>query len=77
MKILCALVVLLLIGVSSSDKKSHKYTAEANSPLMNENYDPVFRNLQKPFRIAKLNLVWTKAQHVSPLIFLMPLSSFF
>lgn len=67
MKILCVIVVLLFIGVSLGDKKSHKYTAEANSPMMNENYDPDFRNLQKPFRIAKLNLVWTKAQHVSPL----------
>lgn len=30
-----------------------------------EKYDPDFRNLQKPFRMAKLNLVWTKAQQVS------------
>ncbi|XP_058453717.1 alpha-2-macroglobulin receptor-associated protein-like, partial [Malaya genurostris] len=28
-----------------------------------EIYEPDFRNIQRPFRMAKLNLVWSKAQH--------------
>lgn len=34
-------------------------------PPPTEKYDPDFRNLQKPFRMAKLNLLWSKAVHVS------------
>lgn len=40
----------------------NKYSAEANLPKS----DPSdFRNLNKPFRMSKLNILWTKAQIVS------------
>ncbi|XP_053951107.1 alpha-2-macroglobulin receptor-associated protein [Anastrepha ludens] len=46
----------------SYDKSSRK-TDESEWKLTTEAYDPDFRNLQRPFRIAKLNLVWAKAQN--------------
>lgn len=47
-------------------KKKNKYSAEMNIPQPpTEKYDPDFRKLQRPFRMAKLNLVWSKAVHVS------------
>lgn len=36
-----------------------------SNELPAEKYDPDFRTLQKPFRMAKLNLVWVKAQQVN------------
>lgn len=42
-----------------SKEKSH----EGEFKLTTERYDPDFRNLQRPFRMAKLNLVWAKAQN--------------
>jgi alpha-2-macroglobulin receptor-associated protein len=58
-----------------SDDKPHKnkYSKEANvkettTEKLFEKYDPDLRHLHKPFRMAKLNLVWSKAQHrVSPI----------
>lgn len=65
MKVYSLLLLLSVTGLAVCDH-GNKYSKEANSKvLMNEKYDPDFRNLQKPFRMAKLNLVWTKAQHVS------------
>lgn len=65
-KIVSLAIVLLLIAQTNGDKKSgKKYSKEANTPhLTTESYDPDFRNLQRPFRMSKLNLVWAKAQHV-------------
>ena len=59
-------VIFLLIHLSfvECDKNSHKYSKEANIRL-EEKYDPEFRNIEKPFRMAKSNLVWSKAVHVS------------
>lgn len=69
------LLFLLIIFVNQSvcDNKKHpnKYSAEANLPPHIEKYDPDFRTIQKPFRMAKLNLVWSKAQHVSSFFFLI------
>lgn len=45
--------------------KSKEKSYEAEFKLTTERYDPDFRNLQRPFRMAKLNLVWAKAQNVS------------
>lgn len=60
-------IFLCILQLSNCDKKhKNKYSAEANLPnFTTEKYDADFRNIQKPFRIAKLNLVWAKAQHVS------------
>ncbi|EDV42156.1 uncharacterized protein Dana_GF17843 [Drosophila ananassae] len=63
-------LVLALLAVSQvdADKKGKKYSREANDPqnfrhVAEEKYDPDFKNIQRPFRIAKLNLVWAKAQN--------------
>uniref|UniRef100_A0A1L8DJH6 Putative alpha 2-macroglobulin receptor-associated protein n=1 Tax=Nyssomyia neivai TaxID=330878 RepID=A0A1L8DJH6_9DIPT len=57
-------LVLALAASVLADKKSHKpenkYSADLNLPE-SEKYD--MRQIQRPFRMAKLNLVWTKAQH--------------
>lgn len=63
---LIALVVFISIAfciVRCDSKHENKYSAKANEKFV-ESYDPDFRNLHRPFRMAKLNLVWTKAQHV-------------
>lgn len=66
---ICLIAVLLLCSGTFADKKSKKYSREANEPqfeqVKSETYDPDFRTLQRPFRMAKLNLVWAKAQNVS------------
>ncbi|XP_055906877.1 alpha-2-macroglobulin receptor-associated protein-like [Eupeodes corollae] len=64
-KIVFVFLTLLLIVQTNGDskKQSRKYSKEANAPYFTtESYDPDFRNLQRPFRMSKLNLVWTKAQ---------------
>lgn len=60
------IVLLLCISCCSCKKHKSKYSAEANQPTEPvEKYDPDFRTIQKPYRMAKLNLVWSKAVHVS------------
>uniref|UniRef100_A0A3F2Z497 Alpha-2-macroglobulin RAP C-terminal domain-containing protein n=1 Tax=Glossina pallidipes TaxID=7398 RepID=A0A3F2Z497_GLOPL len=58
---------LFFLHYADSDKKSKKYSREVNDPqfakVLAESYNPDFRALQRPFRMAKLNLVWTKAQN--------------
>uniref|UniRef100_A0A182JU11 Alpha-2-macroglobulin RAP C-terminal domain-containing protein n=1 Tax=Anopheles christyi TaxID=43041 RepID=A0A182JU11_9DIPT len=51
------------IAQSQSEKAHSKYSKYANALPDSEIYEPDFRNIQRPFRMAKLNLVWTKAQH--------------
>lgn len=46
-------------------REGHFSENDGLNELPAEKYDPDFRNLQRPFRMAKLNLVWTKAQQVS------------
>ncbi|XP_058458437.1 alpha-2-macroglobulin receptor-associated protein-like [Malaya genurostris] len=55
-------VHLTLAGVGAT-KASDKYSKKANALPDSEIYEPDFRNIQRPFRMAKLNLVWSKAQH--------------
>ena len=46
----------------------NKYSAEANKPLKNHfKLDPEInvRTVDKPYRMAKLNMLWSKAQVVS------------
>lgn len=57
----------------ASANKKYKRSAAATDdedsneippPPPPEKYDPDFRTLHKPFRMAKLNMVWSKAQQV-------------
>lgn len=62
----CIVVLLYCLSYGNCKKHKSKYSAEANLPNETvEKYDPDFRALQKPYRMAKLNLVWSKAVHVS------------
>ncbi|XP_016975593.1 alpha-2-macroglobulin receptor-associated protein [Drosophila rhopaloa] len=68
--VIAVLALVLLIasqGVDADKKQSKKYSKEANSPhyeqVKKEKYDPDFKSIQRPFRMAKLNLVWAKAQN--------------
>jgi hypothetical protein len=59
-------VIFVLVTVFASLSKCHnKYSSEANSkPKPNDDLDfrPVsLKHLDKPFRMAKLNLLWSKA----------------
>ena len=49
----------------------NKYSAEANikSDIANEPPSD-FRNLEKPFRMAKINMLWSKAQLVRNIEFM-------
>lgn len=74
-------VIIIFLGLSvsivSCDKPHKKYSKDMNEPKKvdsDENYErpvlrdieePNFRTLKTPYRMAKLNLVWSKAQHVS------------
>lgn len=62
-----AVVLVALQCVAADKKESKKYSREANDPhfkhVIEEKYDPDFKNIQRPFRIAKLNLLWSKAQN--------------
>lgn len=61
------ILYLCIIHPCLGDKKpKNKYSAEANrkpEQFTTEKYDPELRELQRPFRMAKLNLVWSKAVH--------------
>lgn len=56
----------------------NKYSAEANKKAavkkvkvapMPDDVPSSLRELDKPYRMAKLNLLWTKAKHVSKIFF--------
>lgn len=44
----------------------NKYSKEANQPdiVVDEADKDAWKNLEKPFRLAKINLIWAKAQKV-------------
>ncbi|CRK92374.1 CLUMA_CG005913, isoform A [Clunio marinus] len=56
------LIIFLCLILMVAADKSDKYSKKANMKE-SEKYDSDFRNLQKPFRIAKLNMLWSKAVH--------------
>ena len=62
-----AISVTFLIGLGEG---LNKYSAEANvkSDITNEPPSD-FRNLEKPFRMAKINMLWSKAQLVRNIVF--------
>ena len=53
-------VAFSLCLIFSSSLGANKYSKEANQPSLKEDW----KNLDKPFRLAKINLIWTKAQKV-------------
>lgn len=61
------LVFFILFSVISHSLAANKYSKEANQPNSNEDW----KNLDKPFRLAKINLIWTKAQKVLKYNFLL------
>lgn len=63
--VLALACVHIILGLASADKAADKYSKKANTLPDSEVYEPDFRNIQRPFRMAKLNMVWAKAQHVS------------
>ena len=61
-------VILVLIIYSSISycEAVNKYSAEANKQKDDSNHVLTsLRELDRPFRMAKLNLLWTKAKHVN------------
>ncbi|XP_059620877.1 alpha-2-macroglobulin receptor-associated protein [Phlebotomus argentipes] len=58
--LLCLALTCPSLGDKKAKKPENKYSKELNLPE-SETYD--MRQIQRPFRMAKLNLVWTKAQH--------------
>jgi len=60
--------VTFLIGLGEG---LNRYSAEANikSDITNESPSD-FRNLEKPFRMAKINVLWSKAQLVRNIVFM-------
>lgn len=55
--------VILLLSVTGFGEGWNKYSAEANIKHDVTTESPSnFRNLEKPFRMAKLNILWSKAQ---------------
>lgn len=62
------ILVTFLIGLGEG---LNKYSAEANMKLDITNESPSdFRNLEKPFRMAKINVLWSKAQLVRKIVFM-------
>ncbi|XP_017057389.1 alpha-2-macroglobulin receptor-associated protein [Drosophila ficusphila] len=68
--VVATIALFLLIasqGADADKKQSKKYSKEANDlhfqQVKQEKYDPDFKSIQRPFRMAKLNLVWAKAQN--------------
>jgi len=52
------LLIFTLFSIVSPSLGANKYSKEANQPNSNEDW----KNLDKPFRLAKINLIWSKAQ---------------
>jgi hypothetical protein len=62
------ILVTFLIGLGEG---LNKYSAQANikSDITNESPSD-FRNLEKPFRMAKINVLWLKAQLVRNIVYM-------
>lgn len=60
------ILVIFIAYVAAGDKNKkpkNKYSEEANLPTI-EKYDPDIREIQQPYRMAKLNMIWAKARNV-------------
>lgn len=56
-------ILLCVVLVVSGGFCENKYSRSANEKKLKNDVD--FRTLEKPFRMNKLNLLWTKARQVS------------
>lgn len=65
------IVVIFVIYLIGLGEGLNKYSAEANvkSDITTEPPSD-FRNLEKPFRMAKINMLWSKAQLVRNIVFM-------
>lgn len=61
------LKIIVCVLFVSSISCENKYSRSSNEK---KNKDVDFRKLEKPFRMNKLNILWSKAQHVSYTLFL-------
>ena len=59
------LLIFTLFSIVSPSLGANKYSKEANQPNSNEDW----KNLDKPFRLAKINLIWSKAQKVIQIVY--------
>jgi len=57
----------LSVHISIGENKYHKYSAEANKDkyVDSSQFPTSLRDLDLPFRMAKLNVLWVKAKNVS------------
>lgn len=62
-KIILVLGIIAITGVISHE---NKYSERANTKFKSQETTQTidFRTLNRPFRMAKLNMLWTKAQIV-------------
>nr|CAG4640183.1 EOG090X09CU [Daphnia pulex] len=57
------LLCIFLLGLSYCQAAVNKYSKEANQPEPVEGVDKdSWKSIDKPFRLAKINLIWAKAQ---------------
>lgn len=66
-------IIIGLLTFFECGESLNKYSAEANQKhekplLLNPNVN--FRTLEKPFRMAKLNMLWSKAQRVCTVFYI-------
>lgn len=62
MKLFIIIIIVTLGLVNAADKHKNKYSKDANVPTI-EKYNPEIRDIEQPFRMSKLNSVWSKARH--------------
>ncbi|XP_075231111.1 alpha-2-macroglobulin receptor-associated protein [Lycorma delicatula] len=57
-------ILFFILILNTFTEAENKYTKEANTPVKVKLFEEPgdIRKLEKPFRMAKLNLLWTKAQ---------------
>jgi hypothetical protein len=62
----CIAGLLLMVFTQMVESGNNKYSKEANvKQTKEEKLDlSYFRNLQSPFRMSKVNMLWSKAQKV-------------
>lgn len=64
-QLLSVTLFLFVLSAVKITKSVNKYSPEANQGSLNLEIPTDFRSLDKPFRMAKLNILWSKAQLVS------------
>jgi len=65
--LLIHLSLLLNLFYIHTSVGENKYSAEANEPkyVASSQFPTSLKDLDKPFRMAKLNILWAKAKNVS------------